>query len=157
MADIYDAMTSDRPYRAGWPPDRVNGLISELSGTHLNSRVVDVFLKTVAPYPIGTSVEVLSDEHTGYQGVVVDIDDAHLSRPKIRLLFDEAGERIGAINIDLRERGDVDVKSVRGPEPKMEPLGSSTPSDDDYEDDDEYEDGDDYEEDDIQFIEPEDA
>ena len=40
----------------------------------------------------------------------------------------------------------------------MEPLGSSTPSDDDdYEDDDEYEDGDDYEEDDIQFIEPEDA
>lgn len=112
----------------------------------------------MAPYPIGTSVEVLSDEHTGYQGVVVDIDDAHLSRPKIRLLFDEAGERIGAINIDLRERGDVDVKSVRGPKPKMEPLGSSTPSDDDdYEDDDEYEDGDDYEEDDIQFIEPEDA
>ena len=103
------------------------------------------------------SAEVLSDEHTGYQGVVVDIDDAHLSRPKIRLLFDDAGERIGAINIDLRERGDVDVKSVRGPEPKMEPLGSSTPSDDDYEDDDEYEDGDDYEEDDIQFIEPEDA
>ena len=118
-------MTSDRPYRSGWPPDRVNALIRDLGGTHLNSRVVEIFLRTIAPYPIGTSVDVVSDDRKGYQGVVVDVDDTILHRPKIRLLFDEAGERIGAIDIDLREQGDVQVISVRGPEPKLEPLGSS--------------------------------
>ena len=30
VADIYDAMTSDRPYRAGWPPDRVVEMIKGL-------------------------------------------------------------------------------------------------------------------------------
>ncbi len=70
----------------------------------------------------------MSDEHKGYQGVVADVDDSRLDRPKIRLLFDETGERIGAIDLDLREREDVQVVSVRGPEPEMEPLGSSTVS-----------------------------
>ncbi len=43
VADIYDAMTSDRPYRPGWPPERVVELIQSLSGSHLSSRVVDIF------------------------------------------------------------------------------------------------------------------
>lgn len=125
VADIYDAMASDRPYRSGWPPDRVVGLIRELSGTHLNSRVVEVFLKTVAPYPIGTNVRVLDGPYEGYEGVVADVDDRVLERPKVRLLFDPEGNRIDAVEIDLQAEPDVSVESVRGEAPKMEPLGSS--------------------------------
>lgn len=128
VADIYDAMTSDRPYRAGWPPDRVNDFIRQLSGSHLNSRVVDIFLKTVAPYPIGTGVKVITQEYGNYEGVVVDVDDSVIARPKIRLLFDPDGEEIDPIDLDLQERTDINVCSVRGPEPQMQPLGSSSPT-----------------------------
>jgi hypothetical protein len=126
VADIYDAMASDRPYRPGWPPDRVVELIRSLSGTQLNSKVVDIFLRTVAPYPIGTSVGVLNGEHAGYEGVVADIDNKALARPTIRLLFDPSGERVDAIEVDLQQEGDVLVQSVWGEGvPEMQPLGSS--------------------------------
>ena len=74
VADIYDAMTSDRPYRSGWPPDRVVELIKGLRGTHLNSRVVDIFLRTVAPHPIGTCIKMLNGANEGYEGVVAEVE-----------------------------------------------------------------------------------
>ena len=125
VADVYDAVASDRAYRQGWPPDRVVGLIREMSGPHLNSKVVEIFLATVAPYPIATNVKVLNGTYEGYEGVVSDVSDKALDRPKVRLLFDVKGVRIGAIEIDLMKEEDVSVESVRQGEPSMEPLGSS--------------------------------
>ena len=124
-ADIYDAMASDRPYRHGWPPDRVVSFIRDLSGSHLNSKVVEIFLNTVAPYPIGTGVRVLNGPLEGCEGVVADVDERVLDRPKIRVLFDPDGTRITAEEVDLKEEEEVMVESVRDGEPDMEPLGSS--------------------------------
>lgn len=126
VADIYDAMASDRPYRQGWPPDRVVALIRELSGKQLNSKVVDIFLRTVAPYPIGTGVRVMNGMFEGFEGVVSDVDDRQLDRPIVRLLFNESTERVDAVEVDLRKEGDVLVQSVRGEGvPAIQPLGSS--------------------------------
>lgn len=44
--DIYDALTSDRPYRAAWSKEKTREYISSLSGTHLDPKVVEVFLKS---------------------------------------------------------------------------------------------------------------
>ena len=125
VADIYDATASDRPYRPGWPPDKVVGLIRDLSETQLNSKVVDIFLKTVAPYPIATSVRVLNGTYEGHETVVADIDEKFLDRPKVRILFDSEGVRIDAVEIDLKVEEDIMVESVRSGVPEMEPLGSS--------------------------------
>ncbi|WP_074311709.1 PAS domain S-box protein [Singulisphaera sp. GP187] len=48
VADIWDALRSDRPYRAGWPEERVLEHIQSLSGTHLDPAVVDAFLEVLA-------------------------------------------------------------------------------------------------------------
>jgi len=45
IVDVYDALTSNRPYRAAWPKDKAKTHIHELSGTHFEPRVVDAFLK----------------------------------------------------------------------------------------------------------------
>ena len=47
IVDVYDALTSNRPYRAAWPKDKVITHIHELSGTHFEPRVVDAFLKMI--------------------------------------------------------------------------------------------------------------
>jgi putative nucleotidyltransferase with HDIG domain len=44
VADVYDALTSDRPYRKGWPPERALDYIREQSGTGFDPRVVETFL-----------------------------------------------------------------------------------------------------------------
>lgn len=47
VVDVYDALTSDRPYRKAWTWERTLEHIRELSGTHFDPQVVDVFLKEV--------------------------------------------------------------------------------------------------------------
>ena len=43
--DVWDALTSDRPYRAGWPKEKVYDHIGSLSGTHFDPKVVEALLK----------------------------------------------------------------------------------------------------------------
>lgn len=45
MVDIFDALSSDRPYRAAWPRERVLEHLASLSGSHLDPMVVDAFFK----------------------------------------------------------------------------------------------------------------
>ena len=44
VADVYDALSSDRPYRSAWPAERVRAHLASLSGTHFDPAVVDAFL-----------------------------------------------------------------------------------------------------------------
>jgi PAS domain S-box-containing protein/putative nucleotidyltransferase with HDIG domain len=44
VADVFDALSSNRPYRAAWPPDKVVEHIKSLSGTHFDPNVVSAFL-----------------------------------------------------------------------------------------------------------------
>lgn len=44
VADVYDALTSDRPYRAGMPRDKALDIIAQGRGTHFCPAIVDAFL-----------------------------------------------------------------------------------------------------------------
>ncbi|HXZ29175.1 MAG TPA: HD domain-containing phosphohydrolase [Terriglobales bacterium] len=48
VADCYDALISDRPYRAGMPQERVLAILEEGSGTQFDPQVVEAFLQFVA-------------------------------------------------------------------------------------------------------------
>ncbi len=45
VVDVYDALTSDRPYRQAWPQERALTYVKEQSGTHFDPGVVQVFLE----------------------------------------------------------------------------------------------------------------
>lgn len=47
VADVYDALTSDRPYRAGWPKEKVLEHIRSLAGIHFDPQVVQIFLNEI--------------------------------------------------------------------------------------------------------------
>jgi putative two-component system response regulator len=49
LADVYDALSSDRPYRPAWAHARVLDVIAAGRGTHFDPALVDVFLAEVAP------------------------------------------------------------------------------------------------------------
>ena len=46
VADFYDALTSDRPYRPAWSRERTLEAIVGGRGTHFDPEVVDAFLRT---------------------------------------------------------------------------------------------------------------
>jgi len=47
VVDIWDALLSDRPYRKAWPQDKVVEYLKDIAGTHLDPKVVEVFLKMI--------------------------------------------------------------------------------------------------------------
>jgi PAS domain S-box-containing protein len=47
IVDIWDALLSDRPYRDAWPEKKVIAYLKDISGTILDPRVVEAFLKMV--------------------------------------------------------------------------------------------------------------
>ncbi len=58
VADVYDALTSNRPYRIPNPPNEAIEMIMGGSGTHFDERVVRAFLRKVAPFPTGSKVKL---------------------------------------------------------------------------------------------------
>lgn len=44
VADVFDALTSDRPYRSGWTPEKACNYIRSMRGTHFDPDVVDAFI-----------------------------------------------------------------------------------------------------------------
>ena len=44
LVDVWDALSSDRPYRRAWPQDRVLDHLQSLGGTHFDPQVLEVFL-----------------------------------------------------------------------------------------------------------------
>ena len=44
VADVYDSLSSDRPYRKAMPPHEVLNILESDSGTHFDPTVVDAFL-----------------------------------------------------------------------------------------------------------------
>ena len=68
VADVYDAVTSYRSYRAPMPPaEAIEFIMSEVS-TSFEYNIVKAFVEKLEPYPLNSIVE-LSD---GRRGVVVD-------------------------------------------------------------------------------------
>jgi HD-GYP domain-containing protein (c-di-GMP phosphodiesterase class II) len=47
VADVFDAMKSDRPYRKGMPLERVMGIIQEESGRQFDPVVVEALVNTI--------------------------------------------------------------------------------------------------------------
>ena len=47
VADVYDALTSDRPYRPGWEKDRAVAYINDGAGSQFDPVVVGAFLKYI--------------------------------------------------------------------------------------------------------------
>ena len=47
VVDVWDAVTSDRPYRPAWTKEQALTYIIEHSGTHFDPEIVQVFLKVI--------------------------------------------------------------------------------------------------------------
>jgi HD-GYP domain-containing protein (c-di-GMP phosphodiesterase class II) len=49
VVDVWDALRSNRPYRAAWSDEKTRAYILENSGTHFDPNIVDVFINSVLP------------------------------------------------------------------------------------------------------------
>lgn len=84
VCDVYDAITSNRPYKQGWCPAESLKKMAEWSRGHFDEKVFQAFVRSIGIYPVGTLVRMES----GRLGVVVEQQEGKsLLTPKVRVFF----------------------------------------------------------------------
>lgn len=92
IADVYDALTSDRPYRKAMLPHQAYEILLASSGTHFDSELLQSFLNHVAIYPVGSTVQL----NTGEFGVVTSVPSGLPFLPVIQLIADANKQKLTA-------------------------------------------------------------
>ncbi|MGE5416997.1 MAG: HD-GYP domain-containing protein [Acidobacteriota bacterium] len=122
IADVFDAMISDRPYRPGHSLSDVMTILDGLSGDYFDPEILDIFRTNIAPYPTGTLVKLNTDE---IAMVLTSNKDAPFF-PEIKIIIDKDGkvrpifEQVDlASNTNYRIARQLDEKESKDILPKL--------------------------------------
>ena len=101
VCDVYDAITSNRPYKSGWDPSESLRQMGLWASGHFDLPVFQAFAKTLGIYPVGSLVRLKS----GRIGVVLEQSKGALTLPVVKVFYVVASkERIPPLTIDLSVR-----------------------------------------------------
>lgn len=89
ICDIYDAVTSNRPYKAGWDPAESLKKMSTWTKGHLDPHLFQAFVKSIGIYPVGSLV-LLSNKKLA---IVIDQSPSSLLKPVVKTIFSVTAEQ----------------------------------------------------------------
>ena len=83
ICDVYDAITSDRPYKEGWQPAIALQRMAQWAPQQFDKSIFEQFVQTVGIYPLGSLVR-LQSEHLA---VVIDVSESRLLTPQVKRFY----------------------------------------------------------------------
>ena len=90
IADVYDAMRSQRKYQQAFPTDRILDVLKRNDGAQFDQNLVRRFVQLIGIYPVGNLVRL----DTGEIAVVLKVYAPDPYRPQVRIVFDRHGRRL---------------------------------------------------------------
>lgn len=90
IADVYDAMRSQRAYQQAFPTDRILEVMKRNDGKQFDQHLVRRFVQLIGIYPPGTVVRLSTNEIA----IVLQVHAPDPHRPRVRILRDTQGRRV---------------------------------------------------------------
>src|SRR6056297_3027378 len=103
VADVFDALTTKRPYKAAWEPYEAVSFIVKQSKKMFDPEIVRIFLVSFGLYPVNTKVILTTDE----LAIVVGNKRGSITRPIVKVIRN--GRQT---EIDLSESNQISIKKV---------------------------------------------
>jgi putative nucleotidyltransferase with HDIG domain len=128
ICDVYDAVTSNRPYKAGWDPAASIARMATWHG-HFDETLFGAFVRSLGIYPTGSLVRLDS----GRLAVVVEQNPQRLVAPVVKTFFSTKSQlHIVPVRLDLSQRGCTDrivgrEERVEGRFPRLDELWVDDP------------------------------
>jgi putative nucleotidyltransferase with HDIG domain len=112
IADVYDAMRSQRVYQEAFPTDRILAVLQRNDGAQFDQHLVRRFAQLVGIYPAGNLVRL----DTGEIAVVLKAYAPDPYRPRVRVLFSREGTPLERpIDVNLWEAPEGQAQTVQAP------------------------------------------
>lgn len=113
ICDVYDAITSNRPYKAGWDPAESLSRMASWQG-HFDPVLFKLFVRMLGIYPVGSLVRLQSER----LGVVIEQSGNSLLTPKVSVFYSARLKQALPITvIDLADEQETDrIISRESPE-----------------------------------------
>lgn len=84
VCDVYDAITSNRPYKSGWEPsESLRRMAAWTKEGHFDPRMFQAFVKSIGIYPTGSLIKLQS----GRLAVVLEQHEKSALTPRIKVFF----------------------------------------------------------------------
>ena len=90
IADVYDALRSNRIYREGLPSERIRAIMTQKDSPAFNTKLLRRFINLMGLFPVGTLVRLETEE----VGVVTHEHPTDPFRPQVKVLLDRLGAPI---------------------------------------------------------------
>ncbi|MBE4907397.1 HD-GYP domain-containing protein [Bacillus luteolus] len=103
VADVFDAVTSNRVYRSAMLPHEGLEILYSGVGNLFDTKIVEAFRKAVVIYPVGLTV-YLND---GRKGIVSKQNQGLSERPVIRILEESGRDLENPYEVDLKQKLDL--------------------------------------------------
>jgi putative nucleotidyltransferase with HDIG domain len=125
VVDVFDALRSNRAYRAGMATDRIKHIMAQQDGTAFNRTLLRRFVNLMGLFPIGTLVKLNTEE----LAVVTQTHPDDPFRPQVKLITDRKGEQLETPLLtntwDRDARGEFPravVEAIDGAQAGIDPL-----------------------------------
>jgi putative nucleotidyltransferase with HDIG domain len=125
IADVFDALRSNRPYREGMATTRIRSIMGEQGNPAFNQVLLKRFVNLMGLYPIGTLVRLNTDE----LAVVTAEHPTDPFRPQVKIITDKSGalveEPLLANTWDRNDKGEQPYAVVDAVDPEsteIDPL-----------------------------------
>ncbi|NLB18023.1 MAG: HD domain-containing protein, partial [Syntrophomonadaceae bacterium] len=109
VADVFDALVADRPYRKAYSTDQAIAIMKQRSGASFEPAYLEALFSNIAQFPIGSVVALNTQEIA----IIVDNNRETPTRPVVRVIIDRHNRELNKpLEIDLTKDHLVEISRV---------------------------------------------